>query len=104
MHRPRPLRDYPAATLDALQGAITALLLGYQDMLPTDLSVKLDIFRYDVSQAIGRGPQQAMTLHAAPRDHGQATAQRAGTPVPTARPGPAARPTGQPVPRKGHSR
>jgi hypothetical protein len=62
MNRPRPLRDYPVATLDALQSAITALLLGYQDMLPTDLSVKLDIFRYDVSQAISLGYQQATTF------------------------------------------
>jgi hypothetical protein len=59
MNRPRPLHDYPATTLDGLQSAITALLLGYQDMLPTDLSVKLDIFRYDVSQAISLGSQQA---------------------------------------------
>ena len=82
MHRPRPLRDYPAGTLDALQSAITALLLGYQDMLPTDLSVKLDIFRYDVSQAIGLGPRQATTFTPAPRRHGQDAAQRAGTTAP----------------------
>ena len=61
MNRPRPLRDYPAATLDALQSAITALLLGYQDMLPTDLSVKLDIFRYDVSQATAQARRRYLS-------------------------------------------
>ena len=51
MYRQRPLSDYPPATLDALRGTVAALLR-YQDMLSTDLYVKLDLFRDDISQAI----------------------------------------------------
>ena len=64
MYQPRPLRDYPAATLDALHGAITALL-GYQDMLPTDLSVKLSLLRDDVAKATSPSPRPAV----APASH-----------------------------------
>jgi hypothetical protein len=51
MYGPRPLSDYPAATLDILRGTVAGLLR-YQDMLPTDLYVKLHLFRDDISQAI----------------------------------------------------
>jgi hypothetical protein len=57
MNRPRPLRDYPPATLDTVSSIITTLLLGCQDMLPTDLYVKLDLFRGDITNAISPGPR-----------------------------------------------
>ena len=57
MNRPRPLADYPPATLDTVSGIITTLLLGYQDMLPTDLYVKLDLFRGDLANAISPSPR-----------------------------------------------
>ena len=60
MLRPRPLTEYPPGTLDALRGILTALL-SYQDMLPTDLYVKLDLFRDDVTPPPTRSP--AFTPH-----------------------------------------
>jgi hypothetical protein len=57
MHRLRPLSDYPPGTLDALRAAVAALL-GYQDMLPTDLYVKLDLFRDDIAKALGPSPRR----------------------------------------------
>jgi hypothetical protein len=61
MHRLRPLSNYPAATLDALRAAIAALL-AYQDMLPTDLYVKLNLFRDDITEAINPSPRSSPML------------------------------------------
>jgi hypothetical protein len=69
MHRLRPLSNYPAPTLDALRAAVAALLR-YQDMLPTDLYVKLSLFRDDIT-----GAATVPGDHPAPRWPGQATAQ-----------------------------
>jgi hypothetical protein len=76
MHRLRPLSNYPAATLDALRAAVAALLT-YQDMLPTDLYVKLSLLRDDITEAINPSPQRSpmLTPHPAPRHPGQATAR-----------------------------
>jgi hypothetical protein len=55
----KPLRDYPPATLYALTGTITALL-GYEELIPADLYVKLDLLRDDMARATralrNRGP------------------------------------------------
>lgn len=76
MDRRRPLRDYPAATLEAVSGIITTLLLGYQDLLPTDLYVKLDLFRGDLTDATRR-PSPRRPAGTAPRPASrQAVAQR----------------------------
>jgi len=56
MHRLSPLSSYPPGTLDALRAAVAALL-SYQDMLPTDLCVKLDLFRDDITKAISPSPR-----------------------------------------------
>jgi hypothetical protein len=66
MSRLRPLSSYPAATLDALSSALAGVLR-YQDMLPTDLYVKLDLFRDDISKAISpsRHPSPMLTPHPA---------------------------------------
>jgi hypothetical protein len=51
MPRPQPLSTYPAATLHAMRAAAAALLR-YQDILPTDLSIKLDLLHGDLSEAL----------------------------------------------------
>jgi hypothetical protein len=51
MHRPSSLSAYPGATLQAVRTAVAALLK-YQDILPTDLSTKLDLFRGDINAAL----------------------------------------------------
>jgi len=51
MPRPSPLSSYPAATLHAVRSAVAALLK-YQDILPTDLSIKLDIFHGDINDSL----------------------------------------------------
>lgn len=56
MYRPKPLSKYPQGTLDALR-SIVVTLLSYQDMLPTDLYVRLDLFRGDISTAIAPSPR-----------------------------------------------
>jgi hypothetical protein len=56
MNQARPLGAYPPDRLDALRAAVAALL-GYQDMLPTDLYVKLDLFKDDITKAIGSTPR-----------------------------------------------
>ena len=100
MHRPRPLGDYPAATLNALSGTITALLR-YQEVLPTDLYVKLDLFRDDIRQAVTPCPRRSaiFTPHPATPDR----------PLPAAAPRPerprhapnqSRAPHGDPSPRK----
>jgi hypothetical protein len=58
MPRPSSLSAYPAASLHAVRCAVAALLR-YQDMLPTDLSTKLDLFRGDVNQALRPTPGPA---------------------------------------------
>ena len=73
MRRPKPLSNYPVATLDALRATVTALLR-YQDMLPTDLYVKLNLFRDDITEAISPSPRPSPMLTPAPRRPGQATA------------------------------
>jgi hypothetical protein len=56
MSRLTPLSNYPAAALDALRAAVAAVLR-HQDMLPTDLYVKLTLFRDDITEATSaRGP------------------------------------------------
>jgi len=45
------LSAYPASTLHAARSAVAALLR-YGDMLPTDLSIKLDLFYGDISEAL----------------------------------------------------
>jgi hypothetical protein len=61
MHRLSPLSRYPGATLDAL-GATVAALLRYQDMLPTDLYVKLSLFRDDITEARNPSPRPSPML------------------------------------------
>ena len=51
MPRPHPLSAYPAATLHAMRAAAAALLR-YQDILPTDLSIKLGLLHGDLSDAL----------------------------------------------------
>jgi hypothetical protein len=67
MFRPRLLRDYPPATLDAIRSSVAALLR-HQDILPTDLYVKLCLFREDLTTAINSSPRPApaFTPHPAP--------------------------------------
>ena len=67
MHRLRPLSSYPVATLDALRAAVAALL-SYQDMLPTDLYVKLSLFRGDIAEAISPSPRPSPMLTPHPAD------------------------------------
>jgi hypothetical protein len=57
MRRLRPLSDHPPAALHGLQGAI-ATLLRYQDMLPSDLHVKLDLLHDDITAAIAPSPRR----------------------------------------------
>jgi hypothetical protein len=66
MYWPRPLRDYPPATLDAIRTTVAALLR-HQDILPADLYVKLDLFRDDLTTAINTSarPSPAFTPHPA---------------------------------------
>lgn len=47
----QPLSTYPAATLHAMRAAAAALLR-YQDILPTDLSIKLGLLHGDLSEAL----------------------------------------------------
>lgn len=61
MSRLRPLSSYPAAALLDLNSAIAAVLR-YQDMLPTDLYTKLDLFRDDISVAISPSPRPSPML------------------------------------------
>jgi hypothetical protein len=58
MHPLRPLSTYPAATLHAARAAIAALLR-YQDMLPTNLYVQLDLLHGDISEALQPSPRPA---------------------------------------------
>lgn len=55
----RPLASYPPETLAELRSRVAALLR-YEDMLTTDLYVKLGLLRDDISHAIrqraGRTP------------------------------------------------
>jgi hypothetical protein len=61
----KALRDYPPATLHALTGVITALL-GYEELLPADLYVKLDILRDDIARAAARPPRGTVALTSRP--------------------------------------
>ena len=65
MRQLRPLSSYPAATLDALRAAVAALLR-YQDMLPTDLYVKLSLLRDDITEAINPSPRPVPDAHPSP--------------------------------------
>jgi hypothetical protein len=67
MHRPSSLSAYPGATLQAVRTAVAALLK-YQDMLPTDLSTKLDLFHGDINAAlrIASGPAPTFVPHSEP--------------------------------------
>ena len=67
MRRLSPLSSYPAATLDALRSAVAALLR-YQDMLPTDLYVKLSLFRDDITDATNPSTRAAPILTPHPAD------------------------------------
>jgi hypothetical protein len=67
MRRLTALSTYPAVTLDALRAAVAALL-SYQDMLPTDLYVKLHLFRDDITEAIGPSPRPSPMLTPHPAD------------------------------------
>jgi len=51
MSRLGSLSAYPANTLQAVRAAVAALMR-YEDMLPTDLSIKLDILHSDISDAL----------------------------------------------------
>lgn len=66
MYRPRPLRDDPPGTLATIRAAV-ATLLRHQDILPTDLYVKLSLFRDDLTTAINSSPPAipAFTPHPA---------------------------------------
>jgi hypothetical protein len=61
----KPLRDYPPATLHSLTAVITALL-GYEELLPADLYVKLDLLRDDVARAATRPPRGTAALVSRP--------------------------------------
>jgi hypothetical protein len=61
MHWPRPLRDYPPATLASIRSSVAAVL-GYQDILPTDLYVKLGLFRDDLTAAMNSSPRPSPAL------------------------------------------
>ena len=61
MPPPRPLTEYPPATLDSLRGTLAALL-SYRDMLPTDPHVKLSLFRADVTAAITPPPPRSPAM------------------------------------------
>ena len=81
MPRLSPLGSNPAATLDALRAAVAALLR-YQDMLPTDLYVKLSLFRDDITQAINRSSRPSPMLpppRSAPRSAHSPLPQKGAT-------------------------
>jgi len=67
MPRPSSLSAYPGTTLQAVRTAVTTLLK-YRDILPTDLSTKLDLFHGDINAALGRvpGPAPIFVPHAIP--------------------------------------
>jgi hypothetical protein len=69
MPRPSSLSACSGTTLQAVRTAV-ATLLKYRDILPTDLSTKLDLFHGDVNTALRRVPGPAPTFvpHPAPRD------------------------------------
>lgn len=69
-HEHRPLSSYPAETLTALGSHVVALLR-YEGLLPTDLSVKLDLLRDDISRAITRSARQAATFTPHPASAGR---------------------------------
>lgn len=70
MYRPRLLREYPPGTLDGIRGAVAALL-GHPDILPTDLYVKLNIFRDDLTAAINSSTRPSPTFTPRPASTGQ---------------------------------
>ena len=70
MHQLKPLNDYPPATLHGLQGPI-ATLLRYQDMLPSDLYVKLDLLHGDITAAITPSPRRTAVFTPRPALPGQ---------------------------------
>ena len=53
----QPLRRSAPETLAALRAQVAALLR-FEDLLPTDLYVKLDLLRDDISAAISPPPVQ----------------------------------------------
>jgi hypothetical protein len=75
MNWPRLLHEYPPGTLNSIRSTV-ATLLGYQDILPTDLYVKLNLFRDDLGAAINSStrPSPAITPTLRPN---QATAEPA---------------------------
>jgi hypothetical protein len=85
MHRPSSLSAYPGATLQAVRTSVAALLK-YQDILPTDLSTKLDLFHGDINAALRRAPGPAPTFVPRPvpsrpvPDQGQQSLRHPGAP------------------------
>ncbi len=75
MSRPRPLHDYPPATLDAIRSSVAALLR-HQDILPTDLYVKLCLLREDLTTAINSSPRPAPAFTPRPAPTRQPPQQR----------------------------
>jgi hypothetical protein len=67
MHRSSPLSGYPSTTLQAVR-TVVAALLKYRDLLPTDLSTKLDLLHGDINTALRRAasPAPASIPHPAP--------------------------------------
>jgi hypothetical protein len=61
-----PLSAYPDTTLHAVRTAVAALLR-YEEMLPTDLSIKLDLFHGDIGEALrpSRPPTPVFLPHPA---------------------------------------
>jgi len=87
-----PLSAYPDNTLHAVRAAVAALLR-HEEMLPTDLSIKLELFHGDISQALrpSRPPDPVFIPHPATHrgpspSHG-APPRTPAPPPPTARRG-----------------
>jgi hypothetical protein len=75
MHWPRPLHQYPPATLVTIRSTVAALL-GHQDILPTDLYVKLGLFRDDLTTAINSSPRPSPAFTPHPAHAGRPPNQR----------------------------
>lgn len=65
-HEHRPLASYSPQALAEFRSRVAALLR-YEDLLPTDLSVKLDLLHDDVSAAIRQGTPRPATFTPRPR-------------------------------------
>ena len=75
MSWPRLSSEHPAGALDEIRSTVAALL-GYRDILPTDLYVKLHLFREDLTAAINSRARPSPTFTPHPASTRQPQNQR----------------------------